>query len=146
MFAVCGVLHTQIQCALGHTNGAGGGLDARRFEGLHQLLKPFALFSTQQVFAFDMEIVEGQLIFLHPAISQNFYFTAGHSGCGEGHRVGAGGFFGQKHRQAAMVGAVGVCARQKGHNMGAGRVGDPSFIARDAVIIAVFGGAGPQGA
>ena len=91
-----------------------------------------------------MKLIKGQLIFFHPAITQNFNFAAAHALGGKWLGVRARCFFRKKHRQTAMISAFGVGARQKCHHMGARRMGDPCFIAGDLVIIALFCGPGAQ--
>ncbi len=147
LLAVLGVLHRYVQSRLGHTNCAGRCLDAGGFKSLHQLLEAFTFFAAQQIFTFDVEVIKAKLVFFHTAVTQHFDFAAGHPFGGEGGFVGARGLFGQEHRQTAIVGCVGVSARQKGHHMGAGRVSDPCLVAGHFVIaVLVFDGAGAQAA
>ena len=55
------------------------GLDARGFEGLHQLLEAQPLDAAEQVFRLHLEAVEGDLVFLHAAIAEHLDFGAGHA-------------------------------------------------------------------
>ena len=134
LFAVLTVLHGHIKRGLCHADGTGGGLDAGGLEGAHQLLEALTFFATQQVVAFDVEIIKAQLVFLHAAIAQHLDLAAGHAFGWKGGLVRAGGFFGDEHRQSAVIGGVGIGAGQQGHDMGAGSMGDPCLVAGDFVI------------
>ena len=144
LLAVGGVLHPDIKRRRSDSDGPRCCLDASAFEGLHQLLEPFAGLAAQQIVARDVKAVKGQLVFLHAAVAQNLDLAADHAVGGEGLGVGARGLFGQKHRQAFVVGRVRVGACEQGHHMGSGGVGDPRFVARDLPIVAFLNSAGAQ--
>ena len=123
-----------VQGGLGDADGTRRGLDPGAFKGLHQLLEALALFAAQQVLTLHVEAVEAQFVFLHAPVAEHLDLTAGHAGGGEGVFLGAGGLFGQEHRQTTVIRALGVRAGQHCHDMGAGSVGDPGLVAGDLVI------------
>ena len=61
-------------------DGARRGLDARRLEGLHQLLEAAPFDAAEQVRGRHLEAVEGDLVFLHAAIAEHLDLGAGHAG------------------------------------------------------------------
>ena len=135
-----------LQRRLRHPDGARGGLDARTFEGLHQLLEALPLFPAQQVCCGHAQAVEGQLVLLHAAVAQHLDLAAGDALVGKGVFLCPRGLFRQKHAQAPPVGAVGIGARQERHDIGAGSVRDPGLAAGDHVILALAHRPGAQAA
>ena len=131
LLAVLGIFHANFQRRLCHANGARACLDAGGFKGLHQLLEALALNTAKKIICRNFEPVKGQLVFFHAAVTENLDLTAGHAGGREGGFISAGGLFGQKHRQATIVGGVGVGAGQERHHMGARGMGDPCLVAGD---------------
>ncbi len=69
---------------LGDADGAGRGLDAGRFEGLHQLGEALALDAAEQVRVRHLEPVEGELVFLHAAIAEHLDLAARQASTGKG--------------------------------------------------------------
>ena len=113
---------------------------------MHQLLEALAFNATQKVRALHPEIVEVDGVFLHPAIAEHFDLAARNPCIDKGLRVGAGGFFGQEHRQAAIIAGAFNGAGQNGHHMGAGGMGDPCLVAIHHPVLAIAAGAGAQAA
>ena len=114
--ALLGVAQGQIHRALGDADAAGGGLDARQFEGLHQLLEALALLAAEQIFGRNDETVEADLEFLHAAVAEHFDLAARHAGDRE--RIGrvAARLFGEQHRQALVARLRRIGAGEQGHH------------------------------
>ena len=80
-----GVAQAELEGALRDADGARRGLDAGRFEGLHQLLEALALDAAEQAVGGHVEAVEGDLVFLHAAIAEHLDLAARHAlGAGNG--------------------------------------------------------------
>ena len=131
LVAVPGVAQGELQRALRHADGAGGGLDAGGLEGAHELLEALALDAAEKVRGRDAEAVEGELVLLHAAVAEDLDLAAGHAGGGEGVGLGAARLRGEQHGEAGVVGGGGVGADEHGHQVGAGGVGDPGLVAGD---------------
>ena len=126
------LLHRRLR----HADGAGRGLDARRFEGLHELLEAQPFDAAEQVFRLHFEAVEGDLVFLHAAIAEHLDLGAAHARRGEGIFVVAARLFREQHGEAAVAFFVRIGAHQQRHQVGAHRMGDPGLVAVDLVDIA----------
>src|SRR6185295_8178856 len=74
----------KIEGVLGNADGAGGGLDARRFEGPHQLLESLAFDAAEKAAHRHFEILEANLVFLHAAIAEDSDLAAAHAVGGKG--------------------------------------------------------------
>ena len=106
--AILRVVERLLHGGLRHADRPRRGLDARRFEGLHQLLEAEAFDAAEQVFGRHLEAVEGDLVFLHAAIAEHLDFGAGHAFRRERFAVVAARLFRQQHRQAAMADSFGL--------------------------------------
>ena len=132
-----GVTEGLLHCSLCNSDRTRRGLDTGGLESLHQLLEAKAFDATKQVFGLHLETIEGNLVFLHPAIAEHFDFGAGHALHGKRVFVVAARLFGKQHRQAAMARLFRVGAHQQRHQIGAYRVRDPCLVAVDFVDIAL---------
>ena len=146
LHAALGIGEAQLERVLRHADGARRGLDARRFEGRHQLLEALALDAAEQVLGLHLEAVEGELVFLHAAIAEHADLAAGHASAGKGSASVPRGFSARNMERPAIAGLVRIGARQQRHQVGARRVGDPGLVAGDAVAVAVAHRAGAQAA
>src|SRR5262249_1284358 len=68
LLALEGVAPTQLKRGLGDAGGARRGLDARRFEGRHELLEALPLETAEKILSLHRETVEAELVLLHAAI------------------------------------------------------------------------------
>ena len=109
------------------------------------MLETHTFGAAQKVVAFDVEVIERQFVFFHAAVAQHFDLAAGHAFSREGVFLGAGGFLGDKHGQPLVVGCLGIRARKKGHDLCAGGMGDPRFVAGHRIIaVIIFDRTGAQ--
>src|SRR5262249_50203689 len=137
LHTVLRVVERLLQGSLCNADSTRGGLDAGGFESLHQLFDAQSLDSTQQVLRLDREPIERDLVFLHAAIAKYLDFSAAHSLCGEWMLVITSLLFRQQHRQATMASFFWICSHEKGHQVGAHRMGYPGFVAVDSVDVAL---------
>ena len=79
LLALQRIAQPQIQRVLRHADGARRRLDARGFEGLHQLLEALAFLAAQQIGGRHFEAVEADLVFLHAAIAEHADLAAAHA-------------------------------------------------------------------
>ncbi len=79
LHAVLRIVERLLHRRLRHADGARRGLDAGRFEGLHELLEAQPLDAAEQVLRLHLEAVEGDLVFLHAAIAEHLDLGAGHA-------------------------------------------------------------------
>ena len=93
----------QLHRGLRDADGARRGLDARRLEGLHQLLEAEPLDAAEQILGLHLKAVEGDLVFLHAAIAEHLDLGAGHAGGRERILVGAARLLGEQHGEAAIA-------------------------------------------
>src|SRR6478672_5749155 len=68
--ALGAVAQPEVERGLGHADGPSRGLNARRLEGLHQLLEALALDLPKQIGSRNGEAVEGDVELLHAAIAE----------------------------------------------------------------------------
>ena len=102
--------------------------------------------AAKQVFCLHFELVKADFVFLHAAIAEHFDLAAGHALGGEGVGIIAAWLFSQQHGEAGEIVGRRIGARQKGHEVGADRVGDPGLVTGDLVGVAIKYGAGAQAA
>ena len=95
-----------------HADCTGRGLDTCAFKRLHELFEALTLFAAKQIFAFDVEAIEAQLVFLHPTISENLDLATGHASRGEGIFIVTWKLFGKEHRQSLVICRIGIGAGQ----------------------------------
>src|SRR5258708_28545912 len=74
--ALVGISDGLFHGRLGDADRARRGLDAGRFEGLHDLLEALALDPAEPAFGLDLEAVERTFVFLHAALAQHLQFVA----------------------------------------------------------------------
>ena len=129
--ALCGIGQREIEGVPGDADGARRGLDARAFEGLHQLLEALPFLAAQQSVLRHRETFEAERIFAHPAIAEHLDLLARKTFVGEWIGFGAARLFGEQHGEAAIAGRVGIGAHQHGHQIGARGMGDPGLGAVD---------------
>ena len=146
LLAVTGVFQAEIEGILRHADGAGGGLDAGAFKGLHQLLEALALNPAQKIFGLHFKILEADFKFLHAAVAQDFDFAAAHALCRKRVRIIAPRLFGEEHGKPLVALFLRNAPYKEGHQVGAHRMGDPGLVAGHLVDIAGFHGAGFEGA
>ena len=103
LHAVLRIVERLLHRRLRDADGARRGLDARRLEGLHQLLEAQALDAAEQVLRLHLEAVEGDLVFLHAAIAEHLDLGAGHARRRERILVVAARLLGEQHGQAAIA-------------------------------------------
>ena len=142
---VAGVAQRQVIGLPGDTDGACGGLHPCAFKGLHQLLEALTRHATEQAVSRHGEIVEGNLILLHAAITQHRNLAAAHARRGKRLVLAATRLARQQQAQAAVafVGGAGAC--QHGHQVAARAMGDPGLVAVNApCAIDHLRGAGAQ--
>ena len=142
LFAVGRVFQAEIKSVLRHANGAGGGLDAGAFKGLHELLEALAFNAAQEIFSLHIKILKADFKFFHAAITQDFDFAAAHAFCRERVVIAAPRLFGEEHGQALVAFFLRNAPYKEGHEIGAHRMGDPGFVARHLVNAAILYGAG----
>ena len=112
-------------------------MNARGFEGRHELLEALALDFAQQAPRPDRKAVEGDLVLLHTAVAEHLDLAAGHAWRREGIGVAAAWFFGQEHGEALIAPLLRIGAGQEGHQVAARAMGDPGLAAGDLVTIAL---------
>src|SRR5690606_7595688 len=69
--AFLSVFEAEFESRLRDADGARRRLDARGFEGLHELLEALALLAAEKIFRLHLEIVEAKLELLHAAIAEH---------------------------------------------------------------------------
>src|SRR5215510_7763896 len=74
--ALAGITQRLVERRLRQANRARGGLDARRFERRHQLPEALPLDAAEEAHGRDLEAVEGDLVFLHAAITEHLDLAA----------------------------------------------------------------------
>ena len=130
LLAIAGVSEPQLERPPRHPDGAGGGLDTRALERLHQLLEPGALTPAQQGVGGRGEAIELERVFAHPAIAQHLDLAAGQASVGE--RLGfAPALLGHQQQRQSGIAHVGGRSRHQRHKIGARGVRDPGFGAVD---------------
>jgi hypothetical protein len=75
--------HGLIERGLRNTHRARGGLDAGTFESLHDLPEAKTLDASEQPGNRNLEAVEGEFVFLHPAIADHRDLASRQAGSGE---------------------------------------------------------------
>ena len=132
-----GVGRAELQRVLRDAEGAGGRLDARALEGLHQLLEALAFHAAEQGGSGHLEAVEADLVFPHAAIAEDVDLGAAHAGGGEGVLLRAARLLRQQHRQALVARSRRARADEQRHQVRARAMGNPGLGTVDAVGVAL---------
>src|SRR5690606_30101273 len=101
--AFLSVFEAEFESRLRDADGARRRLDARGFEGLHELLEALALLAAEKIFRLHLEIVEAKLELLHAAIAEHADLAAGHALRGERISLAAARLLGEHHRQPPVA-------------------------------------------
>ena len=115
------------------------------FESLHELLETLSLLAAEQRVGRYPEAVEGDFVFLHPAIAEHLDLAPRHALGRERVGVGSARLLGEQHREPPVALFVRVGADKQGHQVGPHRMGDPGLVSVDDVAVVLAHRAGPQG-
>ncbi len=137
MLALLGIGERLLHGRLRHADRARRSLNARRFEGLHQLPKAQPLDATEQILSLHLETIERDLVFFHSAIAENLYFGSPHACRRKWIVIGAARLLRQQHGEPAVAAFARIGAHEQRHQIGADGVRDPSLVAVDPVDIAL---------